>query len=310
MRLIFAGTPNFAAAILQALLDAHHDIAAVLTQPDKPAKRGLLLQQSPVKEVAKKEGLTILQPGHLRDDNLRQTILKLNADALIVAAYGLILPESILHTTPLGAMNVHASLLPRWRGAAPIQRAILAGDDHTGVSIMQMEKGLDTGPVLLQKKLAIVKDDTSESLGKKLADLGAATLLEVLHAQAEGRPFEAAPQNNAMASYAHKINKEEALIDWHQPALVTERIIRAFYPDPAARTVFLDIPVRIFKAEIEKNAQGMPGAILDINEKGILVACGQQGLWLQELQRAGGKKMLAKEWAKGVRLPEKAHFGR
>ena len=308
MRLIFLGTPQFAAVILEALL-THHQVAAVLTQPDKPAKRGLSLQKSPVKITAAEAGVPVFQPTRLRDVNLQQTVQAMHADALIVAAYGLILPEAFLEMTALGAINIHASLLPRWRGAAPIQRAIEAGDMQTGISIMQMEKGLDTGPVWIQESLPILKEDTAESLVQKLAKLGATMLLRFLDAIESNEAMEAKPQNEEEATYAHKIDKNEAIINWHEPAVVIERKIRAFYPDPVVKSTLAGTPVRFFKAMVDPKAQGKPGEILAIDWQGILVACGQGGIWLQQLQRAGGRPMAAIEWAKGVRFPKNPCFG-
>jgi methionyl-tRNA formyltransferase len=308
MRLIFLGTPQFAAVILEALL-SHHEVAAVLTQPDKPAKRGLSLQKSPVKITAEAAGVPVFQPTRLRDANLQQILQAMHADALIVAAYGLILPESFLQMTALGAINIHASLLPRWRGAAPIQRAIEAGDTQTGISIMQMEKGLDTGPVWIQESLPILREDTAETLGQKLAKLGATMILRFLESIESNKAMEAKPQNEEEATYAKKIDNHEAIINWHEAAVVIERKIRAFYPDPVAKSTLSGTPVRFFKAMVEPKAQGKPGAILAIDQQGILVACGQGGIWLQQLQRAGGRPMPATEWAKGVRFSENPCFG-
>ena len=300
MRLIFAGTTEFAARALAALLHAGHDIALVLTQPDRPAGRGLKLVPSAVKALAQEHGLHVYQPAGLKDEQASARLRTLAADAMVVAAYGLILPEPVLAIPRLGTINIHASLLPRWRGAAPIQRAILAGDVLTGISIMQMDRGLDTGPVLAAESVAIEAEDTSASLHDKLAGLGARLIVTVL-AQLERGPVSAAPQPVAGASYAAKITKSEAEIDWSEAAPVIERRVRAFNPLPGASAITRGVGLKIWRARVNP-AEGAPGTILEASAKGIVVACGTQSLCVLELQRAGGKKLAAAQFLAGFPL--------
>ena len=300
MRLIFAGTPEFAARALAALLHAGHDIALVLTQPDRPAGRGLRLAPSAVKALAQQHGLQLYQPASLKDEEASARLRALAADAMVVAAYGLILPEPVLAIPRLGAINIHASLLPRWRGAAPIQRAILAGDALTGISIMQMDRGLDTGPVLAAESVAIAAEDTSASLHDKLAGLGARLIVTVL-AQLERGPLSALPQAAAGASYAAKITKAEAEIDWSEAAPMIERKVRAFNPLPGASTAIRGVGLKIWRASVSA-AEGAPGTILETGATGIVVACGSKALCVQELQRAGGKRLAAAQFLAGFPL--------
>jgi methionyl-tRNA formyltransferase len=298
MRLIFAGTPEFAARALAALARAGHDIALVLTQPDRPAGRGLRLVPSAVKALAQERGLALYQPASLKGEETYARLRALGADAMVVAAYGLILPEPVLAVPRLGAINIHASLLPRWRGAAPIQRAILAGDERSGISIMQMDRGLDTGPVLAAESLPIAADDTSASLHDKLAELGArlivSTLAQLDHAQSS-------PQPAAGTSYAAKITKAEAEIDWSEAAPVIERKVRAFNPLPGASTIIKGTRLKIWRARVSR-AEGAPGTILEAGAKGIVVACGTKALCVLELQRAGGKRLAAAQFLAGFQL--------
>jgi len=298
MRLIFAGTPEFAARALAALARAGHDIALVLTQPDRPAGRGLRLVPSAVKALAQERGLALYQPASLKDDEAHARLRALGADAMVVAAYGLILPEPVLAIPRLGAINIHASLLPRWRGAAPIQRAILAGDARTGISIMQMDRGLDTGPVLAAESLPIAADDTSASLHDKLAELGARLIVTVL-AQLEHAQL--SPQPAAGASYAAKITKAEAEIDWSEAAPVIERKVRAFNPLPGASAIIKGAGLKIWRARVS-TAEGAPGTILEAGAKGIVVACGTKALCVLELQRAGGKRLATAQFLAGFPL--------
>lgn len=287
--IIFAGTPQFAAVALEALQHSPHQIKAVYTQPDRPAGRGQKVQFSPVKQLALNYDLPVYQPTTLRDEQEQARLASLQADIIVVAAYGLILPKAVLATPALGCLNIHASLLPRWRGAAPIQRAILAGDDTTGIAIMQMAEGLDTGPVLHQVSCAIASDDTSETLHDKLAILGAEALLTTLDllAQQHAIPKE---QDQAQATYAHKITKEEACINWSQPALAIDRQIRAFNPWPVAFATLGDQVVRVWKAEmIDQETTKNPGAILHMDSRGIDVATGKGILRLLQLQFPGGR---------------------
>jgi methionyl-tRNA formyltransferase len=300
MRLVFAGTPEFAAHALAALVRAGHDIALVLTQPDRPAGRGLRLAPSAVKALAQERGLSLYQPAGLRDEETHARLSALGADALVVAAYGLILPEAVLAIPRLGAINIHASLLPRWRGAAPIQRAILAGDARTGISIMQMDQGLDTGPVLAAESIPIAADDTSGSLQHKLAELGARLIVSAL-GQLERGLLSPQPQPAAGASYAPKIAKAEAEIDWSEAAPVIDCKVRAFNPQPGASTMLRGAGLKIWRACLSR-AEGTPGRILEAGAKGIVVACGSQALCLLELQRAGGRRLPAAQFLAGFPL--------
>jgi methionyl-tRNA formyltransferase len=300
MRLIFAGTPEFAARALAALVGAGHDVALVLTQPDRRAGRGLRLVPSAVKALARERGLALYQPASLKDEETHARLRALGADAMVVAAYGLILPEPVLAIPRFGAINIHASLLPRWRGAAPIQRAILAGDARTGISVMQMDQGLDTGPVLAAESMPIAADDTSASLHDKLAELGARLIVAVL-AQIERAQLRPQPQPAAGASYATKITKAEAEIDWSEAAPVIERKVRAFNPLPGAAAIIRGAGLKIWRARVSA-AEGAPGTILEAGAKGIVVACGNGSLCVLELQRAGGKKLAAAQFLAGFPL--------
>jgi methionyl-tRNA formyltransferase len=299
MRLIFAGTPDFAARALAALLDAGHEIALVLTQPDRASGRGLRLVPSAVKALALKCGLDLYQPARLDDAQALARLGALGADAMVVAAYGLILPEPVLNISRLGAINIHASLLPRWRGAAPIQRAILAGDAGTGVSIMLMDRGLDTGPVFATEQVPIAAADDSASLHDKLAETGARLIVTVL-GQIERGEIVAQPQA-AGATYAAKIAKAEAEIDWSEGAAVIERKVRAFNPFPGASTASRGVTLKIWRAGVN-SAAGAPGTILEAGARGIVVACGTGALLVQELQRAGGKRLAAAQFLAGFPL--------
>jgi len=298
MRLIFAGTPEFAARALAALVGARHDIALVLTQPDRPAGRGLRLVPSAVKTLAQERSLALYQPASFKDEGTLARLRALGVDAMVVAAYGLILPEPVLAIPRLGAINIHASLLPRWRGAAPIQRAIVAGDARTGISIMQMDRGLDTGPVLAAESIPIEVDDTSASLHDKLAELGARLIVTVL-AHPEHAQF--SPQPAAGVSYAAKITKAEAEIDWSEAAPVIERKVRAFNPMPGASTIIKGAGLKIWRARVSA-AEGAPGTILEAGAKGIVVACGTEALCVLELQRSGGKRLAAAQFLAGFPL--------
>ncbi|WP_319242105.1 methionyl-tRNA formyltransferase [uncultured Propionivibrio sp.] len=294
MKLIFAGTPVFAAQALTALLAAGHEVVLVLTQPDRPAGRGMNLQPSAVKQVAQAHGIEVFQPTSLRDADAQARVSAANAEVMVVAAYGLILPQAVLDLPRFGCLNIHASLLPRWRGAAPIQRAILAGDRETGVCIMQMEAGLDTGPVLFSEALTIEDDDTSASLHDRLADLGARLIVAAVSAL----PLAPRPQPEDGITYAAKIEKREAALDWRQPAEVLDRHIRAFNPFPGAVTSLSGQPVKVWRAS-RVPGQGEPGRILAVSKDGISVACGDGVLRLLELQKAGGKRVSAAQFATG-----------
>ena len=300
MRLIFAGTPEFAARALAALAQAGHDIALVLTRPDRPAGRGLKLLPSAVKALALERGLALYQPVGLKDEETLARLRAPGADAMVVAAYGLILPEPVLALPRLGAINIHASLLPRWRGAAPVQRAILAGDAVTGISIMQMDRGLDTGALLAVESLPIAADDTGASLHDKLAGLGARLVVTVL-AQLERGGLVARPQAAAGATYAAKITKAEAEIDWSETAQAIERKVRAFNPLPGATAMLIGAGLKIWRARVSP-AEGAPGTILEAGAQGIVVACGSEALCVLELQRAGAKKLTAAQFLAGFPL--------
>ena len=301
MRIVFAGTPAFAATALQALIGAGHEITLVLTRPDRPAGRGLKLTASEVRQLAEQSRLPLLQPQTLKDAQLQARLQTVDAQAMVVAAYGLILPRAVLDLFPLGCINIHASLLPRWRGAAPIQRAILAGDSDTGISIMRMEEGLDTGPVYMMKRIPIAADDTAGILHDKLAMLGARCISEALPTIADGT-LAAVPQSQAGATYAPKIAKEEAAIDWLLAAVDVERKVRAFNPFPGAHSMLRGEPLKLWRAEIVSGSPAVPGTILHADAQGIVVACGNGTLRATELQRAGGKRLAAADFLHGVSL--------
>ena len=296
MRLIFAGTPEFAAAALTALHEVGHDIALVLTQPDRPAGRGMKLTASAVKQTAERLGLKLAQPDHLKSPDTQDVLRAADAEVMIVAAYGLILPQAVLDIPPRGCLNIHASLLPRWRGAAPIQRAILAGDTQTGITIMQMDAGLDTGAILLKKMVTIAPADSAGSLHDTLARVGAAAVVEAMSRLDTLIPE---AQDSARATYAAKLRKDEARLDWSRPADELARSIRAYNPAPGAHTVFDGKTLKIWQAAVETNAAGQPGEVLGSNEPGMVVACGQQALRLLELQIAGGKRVSAAAFMAG-----------
>ena len=316
MRIAFAGTPDFARAALAALHAAGHGIALALTQPDRPAGRGLKPHASPVKQWALEHGITVLQPRGLRLDGrypdqaaaARDALLAAQPDALVVAAYGLILPRWTLDLPRLGCLNIHASLLPRWRGAAPIQRAIEAGDAQTGVTIMQMDEGLDTGGMVLAQALPIGAHETAAGLHDRLAELGARLIVQTLSQAAHG-PLRATLQPAEGISYAHKIDKAEARIDWSRPAAEIERRIRAFDPFPGALTGLANTAIKVWRAETDhapRPPSAHPGQILHVDNTGVTVACGQDGsggaLRLTELQRPGGKRLPAREFLRGFAL--------
>ncbi len=294
LRLLFAGTPEFAVPSLRAAL-AGGEVLAVLTQPDRPAGRGRQPQASPVKQVAQAHGLPVLPPETLRDAAIQQQLAALAPDLLIVVAYGLILPQAVLDIPRFGAWNVHASLLPRWRGAAPIQRAIEAGDAETGVCLMQMEKGLDTGPVRLRATTPIAADDTGGSLHDRLAAMGAEVLAQGLARLSQGEAPPAEAQEAALATYAHKLEKAEARLDWGQPAAVLARRIRAFTPWPMAEVMLDGERLRVHRATAQPGT-GAPGTVLAAGKEGIVVACGEGALRLEVVQRDGGRAVAAADY--------------
>ncbi len=289
MRLIFAGTPAFAAQALDALIGAGHEIALVLTQPDRPAGRGMNLAMSPVKQLAQKHGLSVLQPARLNDAEVRAQLAVAAAEVMVVAAYGLILPRAVLDIPPRGCLNIHASLLPRWRGAAPIQRAILAGDAETGITIMQMDEGLDTGAMLLKLPVPIGAEDTAQTLHDKLAVLGGEAIVAAL-AQLQYGALDEQPQDESLATYAAKLSKAEGRLDWHRPACELARAVRAYNPFPVAQVAYRGVVWRVWQAEMS-GARGVPGEILRVDKEGLLVACGEGALLLREVQKAGGKRL-------------------
>jgi methionyl-tRNA formyltransferase len=307
MRLAFAGTPPFAATALHALLAARHDIALVLTQPDRPAGRGMKLHPSAVKTLAQAQGLAVMQPTGLRLDGryaaearaVSEALQNARPDAIIVAAYGLILPRWVLDLPRWGCLNIHASLLPRWRGAAPIQRAIEAGDRETGITIMQMDAGLDTGACLLMRSTPIRADDTTASLHDRLAVLGGELIVEALRRLPEGE-LQLMPQPNQGITYAHKIEKHEAALDWRNSAAVLEQRVRAFDPFPGATLNDRGSVVKVWRAAVHGASMGAPGVVLSTLPGPIRVACGDGALELLELQRPGGRRLPAAQALAGV----------
>ncbi len=295
LNIIFAGTPDFAARHLQALIGSEHNIVAVYTQPDRPAGRGKKLTPSPVKVAAEQAGIPVFQPQSLRNEDAQQQLKALDADIMVVVAYGLILPQVVLDTPRLGCINVHGSLLPRWRGAAPIQRAIWAGDQETGVTIMQMDKGLDTGAMLHLARLPIEAQDTSASLYQKLADIGPRALLQTLTEVADGTAV-AEPQDDAQASYAEKLSKEEALIDWQQSAEHIARCVRAFNPWPFSYFMVGEHNIKVWQAEaVDEPCVQAPGTIVRAGKDGIDIATGAGVLRLLSLQPPGKKAMTCQD---------------
>ncbi len=295
-RVIYAGTPDFAVAGLQALVeDGHYDIVAVYTQPDRPAGRGRKLTASPVKVYALEHNIPVYQPLSLKEEQAQQQLAGLNSDLMIVAAYGLILPEAVLQAPRLGCINIHASLLPRWRGAAPIQRAILVGDKKTGITIMQMDKGLDTGDMLLKKDCLIEPGQTASQLHDVLKDLGAKALMEVLPPLFAGK-IQAQPQDNTQAVYAEKLQKEEAVIDWQQSAEEIVHKILAFNSWPVAQCRLDGKVVRLWYARvIESESEQAPGKVLAAGKQGLQVATGKGSINITEMQMPGKRKMSVSE---------------
>ncbi|MCF7719982.1 methionyl-tRNA formyltransferase [Aeromonas jandaei] len=291
LKLIFAGTPDFAARHLAALLSSDHEVVAVYTQPDKPAGRGQKLTASPVKELALAHNLPVYQPASLRKEEAQAELAALGADLMVVVAYGLILPKAVLDTPRLGCINVHGSLLPRWRGAAPIQRSIWAGDAETGVTIMQMDVGLDTGAMIRKVTCPIAADETSASLYDKLAELGPQALVDTIDAMAAGDTT-AEAQDDALANYAEKLSKEEARIDWSMEAVAIERCIRAFNPWPISWFEVADQTVKVWQAAVIDSDHGQPaGTLLKADKQGIDIATGKGVLRLLTLQPPGKKAM-------------------
>ncbi len=297
MKVIFAGTPQFAASALDALI-GEHQIVGVLTQPDRASGRGMQVSASPVKQLALQHGLKVLQPQTLKALEAQQEIAALGADVMVVAAYGLILPKAVLDIPRHGCLNIHASLLPRWRGAAPIQRAIQAGDKETGITIMQMDEGLDTGDMLLKKSCPIGKEDNAQTLHDRLAALGADCILEALRLLASNS-LVPVRQDDEAACYAAKLQKSEAAIDWGRDAVQLERTVRAYNPYPVCQSSVNGVALKIWQAEV-CDLQGRPGEVLAVDKQGIVVACGKDALRLLVLQRPGGKAQSAKQVMQAV----------
>ena len=299
LKIVFAGTPDFAALHLSSLIDSEHEVIAVYSQPDRPAGRGKKLQPSPVKQVALEHNIDVYQPVNFKDPADVAQLEALNADVMIVVAYGLLLPQSVLDAPKHGCLNVHASLLPRWRGAAPIQRCIEAGDKMTGITIMQMDAGLDTGDMLHKITTGITLDDTGGSLHDRLAAIGPQSLLATL-AQLEAGELQPEKQNDAQANYAHKLKKEEALLDWSQNADDLALRVRAFNPFPVAFTLLGNDRIRVLKATaLEKVTQLQPGTIAQVSADGIEVACAEGVLRLEQIQLAGKKSMMVADVING-----------
>ena len=315
MKVIFAGTPEFARVALERLLAAGFEVPLVLTQPDRPAGRGMKLQTSPVKQCALEHGIAVAQPMSLRLDGkypeeaaaAKAAIDAAQADVMVVAAYGLILPQWVLDTPRLGCLNIHASLLPRWRGAAPIHRAIEAGDAETGVTIMQMDAGLDTGDMCVIERLPIAPNDTTASLHDKLAALGGRLIVEALEMAACGG-LNRTPQPVDGVTYAHKIDKAESLIDWTESAEVIARRLRAFNPFPGGATSLGSEAIKVWEAQAEQGV-GTPGIVLAADAGGVRVACGNGVLNMTLLQRAGGKRLAAGDFLRGFEVPAGAALG-
>jgi len=291
LNIIFAGTPDFAARHLQALIDSHHNVIAVYTQPDRPAGRGKKLTASPVKELAVSHDIPVYQPGSLRKEPAQQALAALNADIMVVVAYGLILPKVVLDTPRLGCINVHGSILPRWRGAAPIQRALWAGDKETGVTIMQMDVGLDTGDMLLKTYLPIEDEDTSASLYEKLALQGPDALLQALEGLANGT-LAAEKQDETLANYAEKLSKEEARLDWTKSATQLWQEVRAFNPWPVSYFEHQGNTIKVWQTQVSTTSStAAPGTIISASKKGIDVATGDGVLTLLSMQLPGKKPL-------------------
>lgn len=297
LRIVFAGTPSFAACHLSALIHSSHEVIGVFTQPDRPAGRGNRLTSSAVKKLAEQHKLPVFQPLSLRKPEGQQIVANLNADIMVVVAYGLILPQTVLDLPRLGCINVHSSLLPRWRGAAPIHQALLAGDHQTGVTIIQMDAGLDTGAMLHKITCAIQPDDTSASLYKKLAQIGPGALLTTLAQLAAGKAT-AEPQDDTITTYAEKLNKEKAYLDWSLPAVQLERCIRAFNPWPISYFLLAGKPIKVWAAsvDVQPSSSQAPGTLLAVDKSGIHIATGEGVLTLTLLQPAGKKVMPVRDF--------------
>jgi methionyl-tRNA formyltransferase len=303
LRIAFAGTPQFALPALRALLASRHRVVGVLTQPDRPAGRGRELRASPIKLLATEHGLPVAQPATLKTAEGRAVLHGWSPDLMVVVAYGLILPAPVLALPRLGCLNIHGSVLPRWRGAAPIQRAVLAGDGETGISIMQLDEGLDTGPVLLERRRPIGLRDTAGDLHDALSELGAAALLEAIDGLITGELLPRA-QSTEGVTYAAKIQKGEARIEWSAPAVQIDRKVRAFNPWPVAETHLAGEGVRLLRSSVAdaQAREAAPGTLLGLADDGLRIACGEGVLAVSELQRAGKRPVSARDFANAVRL--------
>ena len=310
MKIIFAGTPDFAVPALAALIEAGHEIVMVLTQPDRPAGRGMKLKPSPVKVLAMQHGLRVFQPEHLKSSEVQAEIAAVAADVMIVAAYGLIIPTAALEMPKFGCYNIHASLLPRWRGAAPIHRALLAGDAETGVTIMEVVPALDAGNMVSKAVLPIRSSDTTQSLHDALSQLGAKLMVDAMHTLARDGILPSAPQDESLVTYAHKLEKAEATIDWQKSAVEISRQVRAFNPFPVAQTTLNGEVCRIWMATVHESTQAYveTGVVIGLRD-GIQVSCAIGVLNITELQAPGGKRMSAQAFALGHHLKVGDRFG-
>ena len=309
-RLVFAGSPEFALPGLRAIAESGHELVAVLTQPDRPSGRGRRRVPGPVKSLALELGVPVLQPKTLKTDDAQAELRALRPDLVVVIAYGLLLPPAVLAIPARGCINVHASLLPRWRGASPIQAAVLAGDARTGVCLMQLEAGLDTGPVFARRETAIAALETAGELHDRLAALGATLLAEQLNAILDGR-LAAEPQPDEGVTYAGRIDKSDAVVDWTRDAPAIQRQVLAYNPWPVAETLFDGERLRIWRAQADVSVTGgpSPGGVIDAGERGVRVATGDGSLWLTEVQMPGRRRMPAADFARGSALAGK-HLGR
>jgi methionyl-tRNA formyltransferase len=304
LRVVFAGTPPFAARALEAILAAGHDVPLVLTQPDRPAGRGLHAAQSAVAQLASTRAIPLEKPVTLKDPAAHEGLIRARADVMVVAAYGLLLPAAVLRIPKLGCLNIHASLLPRWRGAAPIQRAILAGDPETGICIMRMAEGLDTGPVLLESRIEIASRETTGELTERLASLGAQAITQALD---RIDTLEPRAQDDSRATYAHKVQKSDSRIDWRRSDVEIDRVVRAFNPVPGAEARLGDLVLKIWSAEPVSGA-GKPGEVVECERGRLVVAAGSGAIELKEVQKPGGKKLSAAEFLRGARVTRGAVF--
>jgi methionyl-tRNA formyltransferase len=310
LKIIFAGTPDFAVPALAALINAGHEIVMVLTQPDRPAGRGMKLKASPVKVLAEQHGLFVFQPETLKNEAVQAKIAQTHADVMIVAAYGLIIPTIVLQMPKHGCYNIHASLLPRWRGAAPIHRSILAGDQETGVTIMEVVPALDAGAMVSKGVVAITEADTTQGLHDALAVMGADLMVEAMQTLAQTGYLASVPQDESQVTYAHKLEKAEAMIDWRKSAVEISRQVRAFNPFPVAQSLLHGEVCRIWMATSVAGmpSAALPGTVLDVHD-GILVACGDGVLRISELQAPGGKRLSAQVFMQGHALKAGDQFG-